>query len=177
MFFTRSIGENESGTENDVSIYNFDATTIDGEEISLSRYKGNVLLIVNVASYCGYTKHYKGLEELFRKYKDRGFAVLGFPCNQFGKQEPRTNEEIKNFCKTNYDVTFPLFSKIEVNGENAHPLYKFLRAKTTGFAPDTIKWNFTKFLVSRNGNNIIRYGHRTEPDSLAPDIEKYLESK
>lgn len=158
------------------NIYQFTAKTIDGEEKSLSDYKGKVLLIVNVASKCGYTKQYKGLQELYEKYKDKGFEILAFPCNQFGGQEPGTNEEIKEFCTTNYNVTFQLFDKIDVNGDNAHPLYKYLTSQKGGFITDAIKWNFTKFLVDKNGNVIERYAPQTEPASIAEKIEKLLKS-
>ncbi len=162
------------GTQMNQSIYDFKVKTIDGKEISLSDYKNKVLLIVNVASHCGFTPQYKGLQELYKTYKDKGFEILGFPCNQFGEQEPGTNEDIKQFCSTNYGVTFPLFDKIDVNGENAHPLYKYLKTAKPGFLNESIKWNFTKFLVDRNGNIINRYWSKTTPDSLATDIEKLL---
>lgn len=172
-----SFGQKEEETQMNQSIYNFKVKTIDGKEISLADYKNKVLLIVNVASYCGYTKQYKGLQELYSKYKDKGFEILGFPCNQFGEQEPGTNEEIKQFCSTNYNVTFPLFDKIEVNGDNAHPLYKYLKSAKPGLLNDNIKWNFTKFLVDKNGTVVYRYWTKTTPDSLTTDIEKLLSQK
>lgn len=155
------------------TIYDFSAKSIDGKEISMSQYKGKVMLIVNVASKCGFTPQYEGLEKLYRKYKDKGFVVLGFPCNQFGKQEPGTEEEIMQFCKSNYDVTFPMFSKIDVNGENAHPLYVFLKQKAPGIlSTQDIKWNFTKFLVDQQGNVLQRYAPATTPESIEKDIQK-----
>lgn len=152
------------------NIYQFKARSIDGEEISLKKYEGKVLLIVNVASKCGFTKQYEGLQKLYEKYKDNDFMILGFPCNQFANQEPGTNEEIKQFCTINYGVTFDLFDKIDVNGENAHPLYKYLSSKAPGFLGDSIKWNFTKFLVDKNGNVLKRYAPQTEPKHIEPDI-------
>ncbi len=158
------------------NIYQFTAKTIDGEEKSLAEYKGKVLLIVNVASKCGFTKQYTGLQELYEKYKDKGFEILAFPCNQFGGQEPGTNEEIKEFCTSNFNVTFQLFDKIDVNGDNAHPLYKYLTSQISGFITDAIKWNFTKFLVDKKGNVIQRFAPQTEPKSIAEQIEKLLKS-
>ena len=157
------------------TLYDFKVKTIDGVETPLSAYKGKVILIVNVASKCGFTPQYKGLEELYKKYKDRGFVILGFPCNQFGKQEPGTNDEIKQFCSVNYGVTFPMFDKIDVNGDDAHPLYKYLKAQKSGLlGTESIKWNFTKFLIDRNGKVIDRYASMTKPESLAADIEELL---
>ena len=138
-------------------IYDFQAKTIDGDEISLEQYRGTALLIVNVASECGFTPQYSGLEQLHKKYSDRGFAVLGFPCNQFGGQEPGGEAEIKEFCQTSFGTTFPMFAKIDVNGPHAHPLYQFLREAQPGIlGTESIKWNFTKFLVDRQGNPIKR---------------------
>lgn len=148
---------------------------IDGKEVKLSDYKGKVLLIVNVASYCGYTKQYAGLEELYKKYKGQGFEILAFPCNQFGEQEPGTNEEIKNFCSSKFDVTFKLFDKIDVNGKNQSPLYSILTDnEVTGKAD--IKWNFEKFLIDKNGNVISRYLSKVAPKSeeLISAIEKEI---
>lgn len=162
------------------SIYSLNLTLvdIDKKEVKLSDFKGKVLLIVNVASKCGFTPQYQGLEKLYRKYKDRGFEILAFPCNQFGNQEPGTNEEIKQFCLTNYDVTFRLFDKIEVNGPNTHPLYKFMKdAKPGIMGTKDIKWNFTKFLVDKNGFVIERYAPQTTPESIEKDIEKIINSK
>ena len=146
--------------------------------VSLEEFKGRVLLIVNTASKCGFTPQYAGLEQLYRTYKDRGFAVLGFPCNQFGAQEPGTAEEIGAFCERNYGVSFPIFAKIEVNGTGAHPLYRFLKEGKRGiFGTERIKWNFTKFLVDRGGNPVSRYAPRTEPRRLAAAIERLLDGK
>ena len=158
-----------------MSIYDFSVKSIDGEEVLLSKYKGTVLLIVNVASECGFTPQYEGLEKLYREYKDRGFNVLAFPSNQFSKQEPGSNEEIKFFCHENYDVTFDMFSKIDVNGDNASPLYKYLKKEQGGFLwMDSIKWNFTKFLVDREGNIVERFAPTTKPKDIKNSIEKLL---
>ena len=156
-------------------IYSFEVKTIDGKAIHLSEFEGKALLIVNLASKCGFTYQYKGLEGLYEKYKDRGFVVLGFPCNQFAGQEPGSEEEIKNFCSTNYHVTFPLFTKIDVNGANTHPLYQYLKKAEKGlFGSEAIKWNFTKFLVSRDGEVLKRIAPQTEPESLESEIEELL---
>jgi len=157
-----------------MGIYDFSAKLNDGKEKKLSAYKGKVLLIVNTASFCGNTPQYKGMQELYAKYRRRGFEVLAFPCNQFGRQEPGDNQAIREFCELNYGVEFPLFSKIEVNGEDAHPLYKFLKSEKSGLLGDSIKWNFTKFLVDKQGNIVERYAPMTPPGRIAPDIEKYL---
>jgi glutathione peroxidase len=157
------------------NIYDIDAKTIDGATKPLRDYTGTALLIVNVASKCGFTPQYKGLEELQRKFGDRGFAVLGFPCNQFGAQEPASESEIASFCSTSYDVTFPMFAKIDVNGENAHPLYKVLKHEAPGIlGSEAIKWNFTKFLVDRSGKVVKRYAPTDTPESIAKDIETLL---
>jgi len=148
---------------------------IDGKNVKLSDYKGKVLLIVNVASYCGYTKQYAGLEEIYKKYKDKGFEILAFPCNQFGEQEPGTNEEIKNFCSSKFDVTFKLFDKIDVNGKNQSPLFSILTDnEVTGKAE--VKWNFEKFLIDKNGNVVARYLSKVDPksDELTSAIEKEI---
>ncbi|MGA8276776.1 MAG: glutathione peroxidase [Rhodanobacteraceae bacterium] len=153
------------------SIYDFSAKTIDGTEQSLDVYRGKTLLIVNVASKCGFTPQYAGLETLYRKFKDQGLVVLGFPCDQFGHQEPGDEAEIRNFCSLNYEVTFPLFAKIEVNGANAHPLYKYLKHEARGvLGSETIKWNFTKFLVDANGHVDRRYAPNDTPPSIGEDI-------
>ena len=158
-----------------MSIYDFNVKTIDGQEISMSEYKGKVLLIVNVASECGFTSQYEGLEKLYQTYKEQGFMVLGFPSNQFGEQEKGTNEKIKFFCQGTYDVHFDMFCKIDVNGEDADPLYKFLKDKRGGFfGMDSIKWNFTKFLVDREGNIVDRYASITKPKEIKKDIESLL---
>ena len=155
-------------------IYDFSARLLNGEEVSLSRWRGCVLLIVNTASACGFTPQYKGLEELHRRFASRGFAVLGFPCNQFGNQEPGDSAQIATFCERNYGVTFPMFEKIDVNGETAHPLYKFLKSEKSGLLGASIKWNFTKFLVDRSGQVVARHAPTTRPETLARDIEALL---
>ncbi|WP_005035198.1 glutathione peroxidase [Holophaga foetida] len=156
-------------------IYDIHVTTIEGEEIPLERYVGKVLLIVNTASKCGFTPQYEGLEELYRRYRDRGFEVLGFPCNQFGGQEPGTDAEIQTFCQLTYQVDFPLFAKLEVNGEGAHPLYRFLKGEARGLlGSEAIKWNFTKFLVDRQGEVVNRFAPTTPPAKLAAEIEALL---
>ena len=156
-------------------IHDFSARTIEGAEQPLAAYRGKVLLIVNVASRCGFTPQYTGLEALQRKYADRGFAVLGFPCDQFGAQEPGDENEIKNFCRLNYDVTFPMFAKIEVNGAGAHPLYSHLKSSAKGLlGSESIKWNFTKFLVDRSGKVLKRYAPQDKPEAIAADIEAVL---
>ncbi len=157
------------------SIYDFDATTIEGAAKSLSDFRGKVVLIVNTASQCGFTPQYEGLQALHQSYVDRGLAVLGFPCNQFGGQEPGSEGEIAAFCSLNYGVGFPMFAKIEVNGPQAHPLYRFLKAEKRGlFGTEGIKWNFTKFLVDRSGSVVARFGPRTKPEALRRSIEKLL---
>jgi glutathione peroxidase len=157
------------------SIYDIPVATIDGVATTLEPYRGKVLLVVNVASKCGFTPQYAGLEELYRTYKDRGLVVLGFPCNQFMWQEPDDGAEIKSFCTLKYNVTFPMFAKVDVNGSAAHPLYKFLKAAARGLLwSQGVKWNFTKFLVDRTGTRVQRYGTMTKPHQLAADIEKLL---
>ena len=160
-----------------MTVYGFDAKSINGEGVSMSAYTGNVLLIVNVASQCGFTPQYAGMQKLYEKYKDRGFAVLGFPSNQFGGQEPGAESEIKSFCEAKYGVTFPLFSKVDVNGKDALPLYNFLKKEKPGiFGTERIKWNFTKFLVDRRGHVVKRYAPQEKPETLASDIEAALNS-
>jgi glutathione peroxidase len=157
------------------NVYDFKAKDIDGKERSLADYRGKALLIVNVASKCGFTPQYTGLEALHRKLADRGFAVLGFPCDQFGHQEPGDEAEIRNFCSLNYDVSFPLFAKIDVNGANAHPLYQHLKKEAKGvLGSEGIKWNFTKFLVDRDGKVVRRYAPTDKPESLEKDVAKLL---
>jgi len=154
---------------------NFKMKTLDGKDVDLSKYQGKVVLLVNVASQCGFTGQYKGLEALSRKYADQGVEVLGFPSNQFGKQEPGDEEEIKNFCSLTYDVTFPMFAKIDVNGAHAHPLYDYLtRAKRGVLGTRNIKWNFTKFLIGRDGKVLGRFGPTTTPEQLDAVIAKAL---
>jgi len=157
------------------SIYDFAAETIDGRPAPLSDYRGKVLLIVNVASKCGFTRQYAGLEELYRRYRDRGLVVLGFPCNQFGGQEPGDEQEIASFCSLTYEVDFPLMRKIDVNGPKAHPLYSFLKKQKKGvLGSEGIKWNFTKFLVDRSGRVVDRYAPTVEPKALEGAIEALL---
>ena len=157
------------------TVYDFSAKTIDGKARKLSDYKGKVLLVVNTASQCGFTPQYKGLEAIYQKYKGRGFAVLGFPSNQFGQQEPGSDTEIAEFCEMNFGVSFPLFSKVDVNGADAHPLFKFLTSTKPGLlGSEGIKWNFTKFLIGKDGSVIDRYAPNTKPEDLAKDIEKAL---
>ena len=155
-------------------IYDFSARAIDGTDVSLADYKGRVLLIVNTASKCGFTPQYSGLESLYRKLAPQGLTVLGFPCDQFGHQEPGDETEIKTFCSTKYDVSFPMFAKVEVNGAHAHPLWAFLKHEKSGLLGGAIKWNFTKFLVARDGTVTGRYAPTTTPDGLAPEVEKLL---
>ncbi len=151
--------------------YDFEAKTIDGKTVKLDEYRGKVLLIVNVASKCGFTPQYEGLESLYGKYRDQGFVVLGFPCNQFGHQEPGTEAEIANFCKLTYDVKFPMFAKVDVNGDGAHPLYKWLKEQAPGIlGSEFIKWNFTKFLIGRDGKVLKRFASNDKPESLDADV-------
>jgi glutathione peroxidase len=159
----------------DAPVYKISVNTIAGKEQSLAAYKGRAMLIVNTASKCGYTPQYKGLEELHRTYGARGLAVLGFPCNQFGAQEPGSEAEIASFCEMNYGVTFPMFAKVDVNGDAAHPLFAYLKKARPGLlGSEAIKWNFTKFLVDPEGNVVARYAPQTEPKELAGAIEKLL---
>ena len=157
-----------------MGLYDLSATLNDGKEKKLSAYKGRVLLIVNTASKCGFTPQYQGLQALYAKYNDRGFELLAFPCDQFGHQEPGSDNEIKTFCETNYGVDFPLFAKIDVNGNDEHPVFKFLKSEKGGLLGDSIKWNFTKFLVDTKGKVIERYAPTTPPERIGPDIEKLL---
>jgi len=157
------------------TVYEFSATTIDGKTRKLADYKGKVLLVVNTASKCGFTPQYKGLEALYEKYKSKGLVVLGFPSNQFGQQEPGPDDEIAEFCEMNFGVTFPLFSKVDVNGDAAHPLFKYLTSTKKGLlGSEAIKWNFTKFLIGRDGNVVERYAPTTKPEDLEGDIERVL---
>jgi len=156
------------------TLSDFTANTLAGQEQPLSAYDGKVVLVVNTASECGFTPQYQGLQELHTTYADDGFAVLGFPCNQFGGQEPGDAEEIGAFCEKNYGVTFPLFEKVDVNGDRAHPLFQWLRQERSGLMGSAIKWNFTKFLVGRDGTVRKRYGSTTAPEKIAADIEKAL---
>lgn len=158
------------------TLSDFTAITINGEEQPLDAYRGQVALVVNTASACGFTPQLEGLEKLYEEYADQGLVILGFPCNQFGSQDSGTNEEIGAFCQKNYGVSFPMFEKVEVNGEAAHPLYQWLRAEKSGILGENIKWNFTKFLVGRDGSVLKRYGSTTEPEKMTSDIAKALAS-
>ena len=156
------------------SIYDFNARSLAGEDAPLKSFEGKVLLIVNTASACGFTPQYKGLEALQQAFAARGFSVLGFPCNQFGRQEPGSAAEIGQFCAANYAVSFPMFDKIDVNGGDAHPLYQYLRGEKSGLLGSSIKWNFTKFLIDRSGKVVARYAPTTTPEALTRDIEALL---
>lgn len=154
-------------------VYDFTVLDKDDKEISLSKYEGKVLLIVNTATHCGFTKQYDALEALYEKYKDRGFEILDFPCNQFGNQAPESDEEIDSFCALNFGTSFDRFKKIDVNGENEDPLYTFLKGEKAGLGK-SIKWNFTKFLIDREGNVVARFGSNKKPENMEKDIEKLL---
>jgi glutathione peroxidase len=156
------------------SIYDFNAKSLAGEDVPLKRFEGQVLLIVNTASACGFTPQYRGLEALQQAYGSRGFSVLGFPCNQFGRQEPGNAAQIEEFCESNYAISFPMFDKIDVNGGNAHPLYQYLRAEKSGLLGSSIKWNFTKFLIDRSGKVVARHAPTTTPQALTREIEALL---
>ena len=157
-----------------MKIYDFKVRNAKGEEVPMTEFKGKVLLIVNTATGCGFTPQYEGMQKLYEKYRDKGLEILDFPCNQFGHQAPGTDEEIQEFCTLKYNTTFPLFSKIDVNGENADPLFVYLKAQQGGFLGDDIKWNFTKFLVSRDGTVVDRYAPVTKPEKIEEDILKLL---
>ena len=159
-----------------LTVYDFSAKLNSGEDKPLAHYRGKVLLIVNTASKCGYTPQYEGLEELYKKYREQGLEVLAFPCDQFGHQEPGGDDEIREFCRHNYGVSFPLFSKIEVNGEGTHPLYQHLKAEAGGLLTDGIKWNFTKFLIARDGRVLDRFAPFTKPSDIEEDIVEALKS-
>ena len=156
------------------TLHDLSARTIDGQERELAGYDGQVVLVVNTASQCGFTPQYQGLQQLHDQFADQGFSVLGFPCDQFGHQEPGDDAEIAGFCERNFGVTFPLFSKVEVNGPGAHPVFRFLRSAKGGLLGDRIKWNFTKFLVAKDGRVLGRYAPTTKPEKIAADIEKAL---
>ncbi|WP_288132696.1 glutathione peroxidase [Microbulbifer sp.] len=156
-------------------LYSIPLTAADGTETTLDEHRGKVLLLVNTASKCGFTPQYQGLEDLYRDYKERGFTVLGFPCNQFGQQEPGSDSDIQEFCTLNYGVSFPVYAKLDVNGEEAHPLFRHLKSEAPGIlGTEAIKWNFTKFLVNREGKVEKRYAPKDKPETLAADIEKLL---
>lgn len=160
-----------------VDLLTIPVRTIDGRDTTLEAYRGHVLLIVNVASRCGFTSQYRGLEALYQRHRDRGFVVLGFPCNQFGRQEPGSDQEIAAFCSVAYNVTFPMFSRIDVNGPAAHPLYRALTKARRGLlGRAAVAWNFTKFLVDRRGHVVARYGSRESPESIEPEIVRVLEA-
>jgi glutathione peroxidase len=157
------------------SIYDFSVTSIEGQSVSLSTYKDKVLLIVNTASQCGFTPQYQGLQALYEKYADKGLVILGFPCNQFGQQEPGTASEIQSFCETRFGVKFPLFEKVDVNGKDAHPLFQYLTKAAPGLlGSEAVKWNFTKFLVDRSGKKIERYASMAKPEDIDKAIQKLL---
>lgn len=156
------------------SVYDFTVKDDQGQDVSLEKYEGKVLLIVNTATECGFTPQYEGLEKIYQKYKDEGFEILDFPCNQFGGQAPGDMEDINNFCSLNYGTSFDRFEKIDVNGENEDPLYTFLKNEQSGLAGSRIKWNFTKFLIDRNGNVVNRYGSQKKPEKIGKDIEELL---
>ena len=159
------------------SFYDFKANDINGKEVSMSSYEGKVVLIVNVASGCGFTPQYEGLQKLYDEHKEKGLEILAFPCNQFGEQEKGSEEEIKNFCEKNYSITFPIFKKVEVNGNDAHPIFKFIKEQKKGFmGTESIKWNFSKFLLNKNGEVINRYGSLDVPENLEEDIKQLLTS-
>ncbi|CDQ40982.1 MULTISPECIES: glutathione peroxidase [Virgibacillus] len=159
-----------------MNVYDFQTTLIDGKEKSLADYQGDVLLIVNTASKCGFTPQLEDLQNLYNSYKEQGFNVLGFPCNQFNNQDPGSDDEISDFCQLNYGVTFPMFSKVDVKGENIHPLFKHLTEEAKGMLTKQIKWNFTKFLINKQGEVIARYAPQTKPNQLAKDIEAALKA-
>ena len=157
-----------------MGFYDYSAVKMNGTEVKMEEYKGQVVIVVNTASKCGFTPQFEGLEELYKKYKDKGLVILGFPCNQFASQDPGDNKEIEGFCKLNYGVTFPMFQKIDVNGDNEHPLYTFLKSEQKGTLGNKIKWNFTKFLIDREGNVVDRYAPTVEPSKMEKDIVKLL---
>ena len=156
------------------TLHDFTAVSIGGTDTDLSQYKGKTVLVVNTASKCGFTPQYEGLENLYEKYEEQGLVILGFPCDQFGHQEPGSEDEIEEFCQLNYGVKFPMFAKIDVNGSDAHPLYQWLKTEKGGVLGDRIKWNFTKFLIDADGNVVKRYGSTTKPEKIAADIEAQL---
>ena len=162
------------GMTNTTSLFDFQATSLEGEPVDLASYDGQVVLVVNTASKCGLTPQYEGLQKLYDEFGDQGFTILGFPCDQFGHQEPGSEDEIGAFCERNYGVTFPMFSKVDVNGDDAHPLFQWLRGQKGGLLGSKIKWNFTKFLVGSDGQVIARYAPTTSPDKLSDDIAKAL---
>lgn len=157
-----------------VKIYDFEAVTLQQKVVSLGDYRGKTVIVVNTASKCGLTPQYEGLENLYKKYKDRGLIVLGFPCNQFGNQEPGQSSDIESFCQLNYGVSFPIFEKVDVNGANAHPLFVYLKSKLGGIFGSSIKWNFTKFIIDKNGNPVKRFSPYTKPEKMESFLKKIL---
>ena len=159
-----------------MTFYDFEAKKLNGETVSMKEYEGKTIVVVNTASKCGFTPQYEGLEKLYQQYKDQGLVILGFPCNQFGKQESGTSEEIEEFCQVNFGVTFPLFEKIEVNGEDAHPIFKFLKSKQSGgIFGNKIKWNFTKFIINNKGVPVKRFSPTTKPEKMEKTIQQLLQ--
>lgn len=156
------------------SFYDFSAKSLGGQEISMQDFKGKIVLVVNTASECGFTPQFEGLQALYEQYKDKGFVILGFPCNQFGGQEPGDEDQIAKGCVANYGVTFPMFAKVDVNGDNAHPIFKFLKSHLKGFLNENIKWNFTKFLIDQNGIPVKRYGSMDKADKIERELVKLL---
>lgn len=157
------------------TFYDFSAKTLQGKDLDMKEFEGKPVLVVNTASKCGFTPQFEGLEKLYEKYKDKGLVILGFPCNQFANQEPGTEKDIAEGCVINYGVTFPMFSKIEVNGKNTHPIYQYLKKEKGGFLGSRIKWNFTKFLIDKNGKPVKRFAPSTKPESIEKDISELLE--
>jgi glutathione peroxidase len=157
-----------------MNFYNFEAKTLSGESLKMAAYKGKTVLVVNTASKCGLTPQYEGLEKLYQQYKEDGLVILGFPCNQFGKQEPGNAEDIQEFCSVNYGVSFPMFAKVNVNGADAHPLFKYLKKELSGFLGGKIKWNFTKFLINAEGKPVKRFAPTAKPEDLVPYLKKTL---
>lgn len=156
------------------NFYDFEANNLKGEKTAMKKYEGDLILVVNTASKCGLTPQYEGLEELYSKYKDQGLTILGFPCNQFGSQEPGDENDIEEFCQVNYGVSFPMFSKVDVNGSDAHPIFKYLKSEQGGFLGSKIKWNFTKFLIDRNGQPVKRFAPTTKPEKIESHIKKMI---
>lgn len=169
--------KSKNNTTMDTAFYQFTAVNLYGDTISMNDYKGKIILVVNTASKCGFTPQFEGLEKLYKKYKDQGFIILGFPCNQFANQEPGDEKAIGEFCTLNYGVTFPMFSKIDVNGKNTHPIYKYLKNELGGFLGSKIKWNFTKFLIGTNGKPIKRFAPTTKPEEIDIFIAQMLDKK
>ncbi len=166
--------KNKIARNPNLKVYDFSVNDIKGNKVHLSQYKGNVLLIVNTASKCGFTPQFEGLQKLYDQHKDKGLVILGFPCNQFMNQDPGTNSEIAEFCQLNYGVSFPMFDKIDVNGDKAHPLYEYLKSNTRNENYRNIKWNFTKFLINKNGKSVKRYGSMAKPKKIEKDILQLL---